>query len=167
MKQYIDTGKIVATFGVRGELKVDAWSDAPEVLLDFDNLYLHDGTCLRVKSARVHKGQVLFHFEGYDTVERAQSLLRQVVYFDRDDVELPEGSYFVQDLMGLAVVDVDTGENYGRITEVRQTGANDVYFVKNDEGREVLIPAIAQVVVETDPAGGVMKIRPLEGLFDL
>ena len=167
MKKYIETGKIVATFGVRGELKVEPWSDTPEVLLSFDVLYLQDGTCLRVKSARVHKRQVLFHFETYDTVEQAQSLLRQIVYFDRDDIELPDGSYFVQDLIGLAVVDADTGVCYGHITEVRQTGANDVYFVKNDEGREILIPAIPQVVIETDPVGGVMQIRPLEGLFDL
>ena len=119
------------------------------------------------------KGDVLVQFwifkitrEGVDTVEEAEKLRNQVLYMDRDEVELEEGVYFIQDLIGLEVLDVDTGKSYGKLTDVMQTGANDVYEVKDADGKTVLIPAIPDVVQETDLDGGVMRIRPLEGLFD-
>jgi len=82
----------------------------------------------------------------------------------RDDLELDEDTYFIQDLIGLEVRDADTDKVYGKITDVMQTGANDVYVVTGD--REYLVPAIADVVVSTDIDGGIMTIRPLDGLFD-
>ena len=81
-----------------------------------------------------------------------------------DDLELDEDTYFVADLIGLEVKDADTGAVYGKIVDVMQTGANDVYVIKGE--REYLVPAIADVVVSTDVDGGVMTIRPLDGLFD-
>ena len=84
---------------------------------------------------------------------------------DRGDVQLPEGSFFVQDLVGLTVRDADTGECYGTLCEVSQTGANDVYHIEK-EGRITLIPAIKEVVLTIDLAAGEMRIRPLEGLFE-
>ena len=83
-----------------------------------------------------------------------------------EDAPNEEGVYFIQDLIGLEVLDVDTGKSYGKLTDVMQTGANDVYEVKDADGKTVLIPAIPDVVQETDLDGGVMRIRPLEGLFD-
>lgn len=83
----------------------------------------------------------------------------------RDDLELDDDTYFIQDLMGLEVRDADTAEVYGEITDVMQTGANDVYVIKGKD-REYLVPAIADVIVSTDVDGGVMTIRPLDGLFD-
>jgi 16S rRNA processing protein RimM len=89
-----------------------------------------------------------------------------VLYLDRRDVKLPKGQYFIRDLIGLTVVDADTGEEYGKLTDVSATGANDVYHL-DYHGREVLIPVIPPVVIEVDIDGGVVRIRPLEGLFDL
>ena len=83
----------------------------------------------------------------------------------RDDLELDEDTYFIQDLIGLEVRDADTSEVYGKIADVMQTGANDVYVIKGND-REYLVPAIADVIVSTDVDGGVMTIRPLDGLFD-
>ena len=143
MKQYLEIGKIVNVHGLRGDMKVVPWCDDPEFLCEFDTLYL-----------------------GVDTVEEAEKLRNQVLYMDRDEVELEEGVYFIQDLIGLEVLDVDTGKSYGKLTDVMQTGANDVYEVKDADGKTVLIPAIPDVVQETDLDGGVMRIRPLEGLFD-
>ena len=86
--------------------------------------------------------------------------------FDGEDLPLEEGSYFIQDLIGLRVVDADdSSTEYGILKEVSPTGANDVYHIVR-EGKTVLIPAIRQVIVETDPDQGIMRIRPLEGLFD-
>ena len=74
--------------------------------------------------------------------------------------------YFFQDLIGLTVIDADNQKEYGKINDVLQTGANDVYQIKSDEGKSYYIPAIADVVIKTDLQEGKMYIRPLEGLFD-
>ena len=108
---------------------------------------------------------VLIKFKGIDTPESANFLRNNIVYIDRNDVELEEGTYFIQDLIGLKVTDADTNEEYGTVRDVFQTGANDVYEVTNGE-RTVLIPAIPDVIVNTDLENSVLTIRPLEGLFD-
>ena len=85
---------------------------------------------------------------------------------NREDVELEEGTYFIQDLIGLDVIDADNGTAYGTLKDVLQTGANDVYVVQAEGGKELLIPAIPDVIVETNIEEHCMKIRPLEGLLD-
>ncbi len=168
MKQrFLETGKIVTTHGLKGEVKIYPWCDSPEDLLDFEVLYLQQGKRqLAVEQMRLQKNMVLAKFEGVDTVEDAQKLRNQVVYLDREELELPEGVYFVQDLLGLTVVDADSGKTYGRLTDVLQTGANDVYEVTPEEGAPALIPAIPDVIVKIDLEGGELAIRPLAGLFD-
>lgn len=166
-KRFLETGRIVSTQGLRGEVRVQPWCDTPDFLLQFDGFYFHEGKDYRkVTSARVYKNMVILQFEGIKHVEDAMGLLRQVLYIDRESVELPEGSYFEQDLLGLAVVDAQDGHAYGKLTEVMQTGANDVYAITDEAGKEVLIPAIPDVVREVDLEGGIMRITPLKGLFD-
>lgn len=167
MKQFLEIGKIVSVFGIKGEVKVQPWCDSGEFLCEFDTLYRKSGDPVEIESSRVAKNVVVMKIKGVDTVEDAQKMRNHILYMDRNDVELEEDSYFVQDLMGLEVVDADSGERYGRLTDVSETGANDVYHVETDDGKVLLVPAIADVVVETDIEGGVMKIRPLDGLFDL
>ena len=167
MKQFLEIGKIVSVFGIKGEVKVQPWCDSGEFLCEFDTLYRKSGDPVEIESSRVAKNVVVMKIKGVDTVEDAQKMRNHILYMDRNDVELEEDSYFVQDLLGLEVVDADSGERYGRLTDVSETGANDVYHVETDEGKVLLVPAIADVVVETDIEGGVMKIRPLDGLFDL
>lgn len=165
VKAYLEAGQVVGTHGVRGELRVQPWCDSPAVLSRLHTLYWDEGgEPVHVRS-RVHKNLVLMKVEGVDTVQEASSLRGRVLYLDRRDLKLPEGHYFIQDLIGLKVVDADTGAEYGVLTQVSPTGANDVYHVRTPD-REVLIPAIAQVVTETDVERGMMRIRPLKGLFD-
>lgn len=166
MKQYLEIGKIVSVFGLKGEVKVQPWCDTPDFLCEFDTLYWKSGTPVNVVHSRVQKNIVVMKLEGCDTVEEAQKLRGRVLYMDRDDVELEEGAYFVQDLIGLKVVDADTGEEYGELAEVSETGANDVYHLRRPDGTMCYIPAIPDVVKETDIEGGIMKITPLDGLFD-
>lgn len=166
MKKMMETGKIVNTHGIKGELKVMPWCDYPEFLCEFDTLYIgNEKKAYTVEGARVHKNMVLLRLSGIDTPEAANMLRNAVVYIDREQVELDEGSYFIQDIIGLEVRDADSGKEYGKITDVLQTGANDVYEVKKD-GKTLLVPAIEDVVTEMDIENGVMLIRPLEGLFD-
>lgn len=166
MKQYLEIGKIVSVFGLKGEIKVQPWCDSPELLCEFDTLYWKSGTPVKVERARVQKNIVVMKLEECDTVEAAQKLRGRVLYMDRNDVELEEGAYFVQDLIGMKVIDAESGEEYGELTEVSETGANDVYHIKSSEGKMYYIPAIPDVVKETDVEGQLMKITPLPGLFD-
>lgn len=166
MKRYLEIGKIVSVFGLKGEVKVQPWCDSPDFLCEFDTLYYKSGTPVNVERARVQKNIVVMKLEGTDTVEAAQALRGRVLYMDREDVELEEGAYFVQDLIGLEVRDAETAQVYGTITEVSETGANDVYHIKSPEGRMLYVPAIPDVVKETDIEGGAMLITPLDGLFD-
>lgn len=166
MKEFIETGKIVNIHGLRGEVKIMPWSDNPEFICEFDILYLgKDKKLLQIENARVHKNMVLAKFKGIDTPEAANLLRNNIIYIDRNDVELEEGTYFIQDLIGLKVINADTNEEYGNVTDVFQTGANDVYEVKNGD-KTVLIPAIPDVIVNIDIENSVLMIRPLEGLFD-
>ena len=165
IKQFLEAGQIVGTHGVRGEVRVQPWCDSPAFLARFGTLYFDEGrTPVRVK-ARPHQKIVLMSLEGISTVQQAAVLRGKVLYLDRADVKLPEGSYFIQDLIGLRVVDADSGEDYGTLSEVSATGAHDVYHIRTPRGI-VLIPAVPSVVIDTDIAGGVMTIRPIKGMFD-
>lgn len=162
--ELLECGKIVSTHGVRGEIKINPWCDSPDFLCEFEELYLKDGSALTIERARVHKNCVIVKVEGIDSIESAMPYINAVVYLNKEDVELPDGTYFIADLIGLSVVDYDSGRIYGKITDVLQTGANDVYTVTSEKG-DTLIPAIPDVVIETDLEARELRIRPLEGLF--
>ena len=167
MKQFLEIGKIVAVQGLKGEVRVEPWCDSQEFLCEFDTLYFDKGaTPVEIQRSHPHKNIVLMKIKGTDTVEQAQLLRNKILYMDRNDVELEEGSYFVQDLIGLEALDADSGVSYGKICEVTETGANDVYHIKDSDGKIRLIPAIPDVVLDTNITDGKMTIRVPEGLFD-
>lgn len=166
MKQFLEIGKIVAVQGLKGEVRVEPWCDSPDFLCEFDSLYFDKGrTPVEIEHSRPHKNIVVMKIMGVDNPEDAQKLRGRVLYMDRDDVELEPGTYFVQDLIGLSVIDAHDGTVYGTLSEVTYTGANDVYHIKNGE-KEYLIPAIPDVIEKTDIEGGKLLIRKMEGLFD-
>lgn len=165
-KEYLEAGKIVTTHGIRGEVKIMPYTDIPELLCDFDRLFLgknHDEVF--IERSRVFKSMVIMKLEGIDSPEAAEKLRNKILFMHRDDLELDDGTYFIQDLIGMEVRDADSGFVYGKINDVMQTGANDVYVIGGGE-REYLVPAIADVVVSTDIDSNIMTIRPLDGLFD-
>ncbi len=167
MKKYLEIGKIVSTHGIKGEVRVQPWCDSSDFLCEFETLYFDEGKkSVDIKRARVQKNIVIMQLDGVDTVEEAQNLRNKILYIDRDDVELDEGTYFIQDLIGLVCIDADGGGEIGKITDVLETGANDVYEITSAEGKKYLIPAIPDVVLETDLDGNTMTIRKMEGLFD-
>ncbi len=167
MKQYLEIGAIVNTHGIRGDVKVLPWCDSAEMLCEFDRLYIGENhTPIDVESAYVQKNCVILHLHGVDTKEDADQMRGTILYMNRDDVSLAEGVYFIQDLIGLTVQDCDSGETYGVLSDVIQTGANDVYEIVDETGKKRYLPAIPDVVIETDLSARLMKIRPLKGLFD-
>ena len=163
-KQYLEIGKIVNVHGLKGEVKVYPWCDSPDFLCECDTLYTNKGSSsIVIEKARVQKNMVIMKIKGVDTVEDAQSMRNKVIYMNRDDVELEDGSYFIQDLIGLEVFDADTNAFYGTLVDVLETGANDVYTIRNEElHKEYLIPAIPDVVISTDIENNKMTIKPLE-----
>lgn len=167
MKAYIETGKIVGTHGIKGMVRIQPWSDSGEFLSNFKYFYLDSkgDKKLEVKSAKPHGNVVLAAFGGVDTIEDAERLRGSVIYIDRKDVKLPEGRYFVSDLMGCTVFDADSGETLGVITDISETGANDVWHITRN-GTEYLVPAIDDVLVSVDVEAEKVIIRPLKGIFD-
>ncbi len=165
-KPYLEAGQIVGTHGVRGEVRVQPWCDSPDQFATFKKLYWDaDGKQPVKVKGRPHKNIALVVLEGVTTVEQAQVLRNKMLYVDRKDLKLPKDRYLVQDLIGITVVDVDTGETYGTLTDVSQTGANAVYHMATDKG-EVLIPAIPDVVVKIDLKKDTLHLRPMKGLLD-
>lgn len=165
-KDYLEAGKIVAVHGLRGEVKIMPYTDTPELLTEFDRLFMGKNYDeIVIKHSRVFKNMVIAKLEGMDTPEDAAKLRNKILFMHRDDLELDENTYFIQDLIGVEVRDADSGFVYGTLADVMQTGANDVYVIKGAD-REYLVPAIGDVVVSTDIDGNIMLIRPLEGLFE-
>ena len=165
-KPFLEAGQIVGTHGVRGEVRVQPWCDSPQQFATFKRLFWDVEGKQPVKlRSRPHKNIALAMLEGVDTVEAAQVLRGRMLYVDRRDIKLPKGHHLVQDLIGITVVDADTGETYGTLTDVSQTGANAVYHMQTDKG-EVLIPAIPSVIISVDTKADVLRLRPMKGLLD-
>lgn len=166
MEQFLEIGKIVGTHALKGELRVDPWCDSPQFFCKFKELYLSKGaTKLSVKS-RPHKNIAIVKVKGIDTIEDADKLRGKILYMNRSDANLAEGEYFIQDLMGMEVLDADNGTKYGTLTDVFKTGANDVYQVTDDNKKDYLIPVIDEVVISVNLEENKVLIRPLKGIFD-
>lgn len=165
----IEAGKIINTHGIKGEIKLQIWADDPYILAEFDEFYI-DGLSYTVEFARIHKDFLIIKFKGIDSISEAEKFKNKVIFADSNLFDLDEGVFFVKDLFGIEVYDVDTGVFYGKITDVMQTGANDVYEVteeKEDTKIKRLIPAIKSCIINVDMEKRQMQIRPLEGLFDI
>ena len=168
IKEYLEIGKITGTHGIRGEMRVHPWCDTPEFMSNFKTLYLDKKgeKPLKVK-CKPHGQMVILRAEGIDTIEEASKYREKVLFMKRSEAKLPEGHYFIQELIDCTVIDADDEEKtYGILTDVSMTGANDVWHITDSQGREYLIPAIPPVVIDTDVVGGIIKIRPLKGIFD-
>lgn len=166
-KQFLEAGKIVGTHGVRGELRIDPWCDSPAFLSKIKTLYFDEGREAVRVSCRPHKNIVLAKLDGVDSIDSAELLRGKIIYINRDDVKLPKGKNFIQDLIGCRVLDADDNSvEYGVIKDVFKTGANDVYTVKSGDGKEYLVPVIDSVIVERNVDEGYVLLRKLEGLFD-
>jgi len=159
-KKFLECGKIVNTHGVRGEIKIQPWSDSPQFLTEFENMYV-DGECMRVLSARVHKNCVIVLFEGINDINAAMCLRNKTVCIDREDAKLPEGSFFLQDVYGITVFDM-AGNELGKVSDVLILPAGNVYVVKGEQ--EHLIPAVDDFVKQVNIAENRMIVQLIEGM---
>jgi 16S rRNA processing protein RimM len=166
LKKYLEAGKIVSTFGIHGEVNILSYCSSPDVICGLAALYLNSGQKkLTVERSFVRKNNAVAKFEGIDTVEAAQKYRDKILFLDREDIILPESGYFYQDILGINVIDYETGINYGQITDITYTGAHDVYHVKALSGSVNMIPAVPEFIISTDIEKKIMMIKTIEGLI--
>ena len=158
--RFLEIGRIINTHGVRGEVKLEPWADSPHQLKSLKALWL-DGAALPIRDCRVHGRFVIMKLESVDSVEAAMALKGRTVFADRADLPLPEGSFFIQDMIGLPVLDQD-GREIGVLKEVLDYPAGRVFVVKGET--EHLIPEKGGFFTSLDPALGHLTVQLLEGM---
>ena len=164
---FLDAGKIVGTHGVRGMVRIQHWCDSAEFFCSLKKLYLNENGFeeLIVNSSKPHGNVVIAAIKGIDSIETAEAYRNKVLFMRREDAGLEDGQYFISDLLGCEVFDADSGEKLGDISDVSETGANDVWHIKSGD-KEYLIPCIDDVVISVDIDAEKVIIRPLKGIFD-
>ena len=169
MEQFLRVGVISSTHGIRGEVKVYPTTDDPERFLDLDEVILDTGRehkILEIEGVKFFKNQVILKFKGYDNINDIEKYLKKDLLVDREHaVELGENENFIADLIDMEVV-TDEGKVLGTLTDVIETGANDVYAVKTPEGKEILLPAIRDCILDVDVDEKRMTVHVMEGLLD-
>jgi len=164
---YLAVGLLRRPHGVHGEILMEVYTDFPERLKDGSTVFLggkHKPATIR--QIRHHNDGLLLGFEGVETPESAGLLRNQMVYVKTSaQPALPAGQYYHYQVIGMTVVE-DSGIELGRLTEIIETGANDVYVVTSDEGKELLLPSIEQVVLDVDVEANRMIVHLIPGLLD-
>ena len=167
-KEYLECGIVRSPHGVRGILNVECWCDSPRVLAKQKRVFIlgRDGSYKEIKviSASPAPERVLMGLEGIDSREAAQGYKNTVLYLHRDDIPVPMGAMLIADMIGLPVVDFDTGRVYGEISDVRDGVRYKLYTVKSDSG-EVFLPGVDEFIKEITEERGLL-VRPIPGFFD-
>lgn len=164
--EYIQVGKIVNTHGINGDVKVVPFTDDIKRFEKLKIIFIGDEKLqMEISKVGYVKGNVLLRFKDHENINYVEKFKNQFIYIDeKDKVKLPKDSYFIHDIIGLDMYLID-GAKIGKVKDVLQPGANDVYVVKG-EGKEYLIPAIRDVIKEVDLDEGKIIIEPLEGLLE-
>jgi len=166
--EWATIGKVVALFGVRGELKVLLLTDIPNRFAGLGAVYAGpDHTRRLIQSIRPYKGEmIVLKLEGIDDANTAESMRDQNLAIPVSELaQLPPDSYYQHDILGLMVTTLD-GQKLGSIVDIIVTGSNDVYVIKAPDGSQILIPAIKDVIKQVDLIRRTMYIDPLPGLLD-
>ena len=164
---YLECGKIINTHGVAGAVKVENRCDTPKILASLKRIYFKNGEQYRevkVLSGSVMGQFVLLKIDGVADFDAAAALKNTLIYAAREDLPIEEGAVFIADLLGLPVIDAETGKEYGRLQDVMNRGASDIYVVDTPAG-ERMMPAVKEFVKSIDIEKGIF-VAPIEGMFD-
>ena len=171
MKQkYLECGKAVSTHGIRGTLRLESYCDTPETLAKLRTLYIKNRAGefvpMRVRAASVQKNMVLVSFHDLDTVEQAIPFKGTVFFCDREDIKLKKGGVFVADIIGLDVIDEESGEKTGTLSEVISPAGREIYVVEDVNGGTFMIPVVGEFVKRIVPEGegAGIYVRLIEGM---
>lgn len=169
MEDLYQVGAITQTHGIRGEVKVFPMTDDISRFKNMKDLILDTGKeqiKLEVTSARAQKNLVILKFKGYDDINQVEKYKGCGLYVTRENrVKCEKDEYFIADLMDVKVVD-EADRILGTIADVLTTGANDVYVVKDETGKEILLPAIKECILNVDLKNNIMKVHIMDGLLD-
>ena len=167
MKEYLEIGKVNNTHGLKGEVKLEMWCDGIEYIKQLKTVYLDDkgNKALNIVSVRPQKNIAIIKFAEINSIEEAQELKNKVLFCNRNDAKIDEDSYYLADIIGCRVVDIESGKEYGEIKDVMNYGSSDIYDVVSDK-KHNLIPAIPDVVKEINTEKQIVLIKAMKGLFD-
>ena len=164
--RYIECAKIINTHGCHGGIKLESWCNSPEELAALSRIFVKDGqgyTEYKLRRASVFKQFVVADLAGVEDMDAALLLKNRICYALREDFQLEDGEYFIADLVGLPVLDAESGREYGKVKELINRGASDIYVVETPNG-EAMIPAVPAFVDRVDMASGVF-VKPIDGMF--
>ncbi len=167
MNQYLELGQIVNTKGLKGEVKVNSFTNDNTKFERIPKVFVKQKESMveyEIEKVGYHKNQVILKLKNIDTIEEAEKLRNAFILINREDLgDLPEGVYYIVDLIGLTVI-TEQGEILGRVDEIFSTGSNDVYVIKNDMGEQKLLPGIDEVIKQIDLENGKMIVNLIKGL---
>ena len=156
----IETGRIVNTHGLRGEVKIEVWADSAQALCGFSRLFV-DGVERKVERGRAQKGFAIVKLAGIDSIDEAERVKNRVVYVPREDIPLKEGGYLLADLVGCRAVDEDGGA-LGTVTDVLSLPGGEVLEIHGE--REILVPLVEEFLLDADIEAGTVTVRLIEGM---
>ncbi len=159
---FLMVARVLRAWGIRGDVKIQPFTDRPEDFKRFQQVYLGDQQQrYEVQSFRPYQGNWLLHLKGVETRNDAEALNGQAIWIEREQRSVEPDEFLIDQIIGLKVI-TTSGEELGSVVEVIATGANDVYVVQG--AREILLPARSEVVRDIDLERGVMVVELLEGL---
>lgn len=162
MQDKFEIGKIVNTFGIKGEVKVTPYTDDIEQFKKIKSIYVNN-TLMQVQSAKFQKNVVILKLKDVDDMTAAENLRNSIIMIERSKKKLPENTYYIADLIGLDVY-TDEGTLLGKVKDIYNTGANDIYSIET-ESKEVLLPAIKEVIKQIDIENKKIIVHILKGLL--
>jgi len=167
MEKYLELGQIVNVKGLKGEVKVNSYTDDNNKFKKLPKVYVKKNSSIKefkIEKVGFIKNQVIIKFKGIDKVEDAETLRNSYILVDREDLEaLPEGVYYIADLIGLSVYTEDN-DYLGKVDDIYNTGSNDIYVIKDDLGKQRLLPGIDEVIKKVDIDSGKIIVNLIKGL---
>ena len=169
-QKYLECGKAVSTHGVRGTVRLECYCDSPEKLAKLRVMYRKTASGefvpMKVRAASVQKNMVLCTFEEIKSLDDAIPFKGTVLYADRDDIKLSKGDVFIADILGVDIIDAESGEKYGTLANVITPGGRDVYVIDDVRGGQFMIPVVAEFIKEvvTDGAREGIYVKLIEGM---
>jgi 16S rRNA processing protein RimM len=169
MQSRLQVGQIVNTFGIKGFVKVVPFTNYIERFEEFGTVYVvrkNASQKYEIEEVKYQKNMVLLKLKGIEKIEDAEPLRNSYLEIDRSQaIELEEGEYFIADLLGLEVYS-DEGKFLGKVDDIYNTGSNDIYVVKDELGKQILLPGIADVIKDVDLENGKIAVHLIKGLLE-
>ena len=164
--KFLECGRIINKRGIGGELKLECYCDSPASVKNVKKFYWDkDGTNpVSALSVKEYKGFLYVKLDNIDSAEKADEVRGRLLYASRDDIKVEDGKFFIADLIGLEVRDCENGTVYGKIIDVINYGASDIYVV-SDGKKEYMLPAVDGIIVEKNLESHIL-VKPVQGIFD-